>query len=527
MVWFRAVLLGYLAGYLSGFWTFYNTTTTTTTSTTIIPNLGIEGNFPVPPCPNTRPFPIRNKKFKDDEINNNDIEVYESSGGGRSSSTSTQTTTHSIKTTTATTTSTSTATNAILSSSSSTLSLPPLLPTTTFNDTPPKVLAWWKRHVLHMTRVYTPWNGTSTYSWCIPEELNHPSPVRLVSGTQAVGLLYIKSYKTASSTLEGICLSIAHNIARRHFGVSSDTTTTTKSTAISNSSLSLSSSSISSVSTTTAAPPPCIHYNRHEFADSRHHARRGTPSLLWSFVRDPAKRDLSHVFHFEVGRRGMIPTDDLKIINTIEYRIKGRQVRYLIPHKGSTNKLWPKHELRQDLHQVLHQIQVGILDNYDFLGVTERMEESLACLVILFQLHPGDVIVLPSKRSGGYDDAGHNQTCTRIPKAIRTPAVEHYLSHKFVQYNADVLLYHVVNASLDRTIAAIGLTKVQEMVQEIQYLQRLAEQRCQDVAHFPCSENGTLQLTLSEQSCYVQDAGCGHACVDAVMEKYRRHEEQK
>ena len=435
-VWFRAVVIGYIAGYLSGFWNFYDHQHPESCNPNINEEAGLL-SVPLPPAL---------EREQEEQISEENEEDEEFGNGGVYS-----------------------------------------------NQTKPtrkRDPFWYKKYVANMTRVFQPWDGDSTYSWCIPEDPNNPSPPALHSGADAVGLIYIKSYKTASSTLEGICLSIAHNIARRHYNNSTT---------------------------------PCIHYNRHEFADKRHHQRRGNPSILYSFVRKPDNRDLSHVFHFEVGRKDMEPTDK-KIINAIEYRIKGRQVRYLVPQKSTTAKLWPKHELRKDPDKIAKIIHRRIIKEYSFLGITERMEESLAVMKILWKLETGDVVVLPAKRSGGYDDAGHENKCTKIPKAFRSPAVEGYLKGKYIQNNADVLLYDVVNKSLDMTIDAIGRSKVDAVVKEIRYLQQLAETTCQEKASFPCSEDGKVQLELSEKSCYVQDAGCGHECVDAAMEHYRQND---
>ena len=437
-IWFRAVLVGYLGGYLSGFWSFYDHKLPDH-ATRCSPTLNDEAGLL------TVPRPPAVERQQDENISeDSEDEEYEENG--------------------------------VRTSNQS-------------QPTRKRDSLWYKKYVANMTRVFEPWNGDSTYSWCIPEDPNNPSPPSLHSGTDAVGLIYIKSYKTASSTLEGICLSIAHNIARRHFN---------------------------------SSQTPCIHYNRHEFADKRHHQRRGNPSILYSFVRQPDKRDLSHVFHFEVGRKNMEPTDKA-IINAIEYRIKGRQVRYLVPQKSTTAKLWPKHEIRKDPDKVAKIIHKRIIKEYSFLGITERMEESLAVMKILWKLETGDVVVLPAKRSGGYDDAGHENKCTRIPKAFRSPAVGEYLRDKYIRNNGDVLLYDVVNKSLDMTIDAIGRSKVESVVKEIRYLQQLAESTCQAKAIFPCSEDGQAQLELSERSCYVQDAGCGHECVDSVMEQYRQN----
>ena len=341
---------------------------------------------------------------------------------------------------------------------------------------------WWRIYVDSMVRT---WKPSSSYDWCIPEM--EPTPIRLRSGEQALGLIYMKSYKASSSTLEGITLSIAHHVAKRRYGTNST---------------------------------PCIHYHRHEFGNNRDHARRGQPSLLFSFVRDPARRDLSHYFHFKVGRKHVEPTST-DIIRHIEYRIKGRQTRYLITKKGR-EMIWPKSELKRNVTKVIDWMENKLLQVYDFLGIVERMNESLAAMVLLWGIQPTDVIVLSSKLSGGYDDGGENNTCTKIPKSFTTPEIDKYFDSVFQEYNSDILLYQIVNRSLDLTIDMLGRDKVHRLAQEIGGLQRLAITHCQHIAQFPCSPEGVFQPSAAAKSCYVQDAGCGYQCVDQIMEQYRQ-----
>jgi hypothetical protein len=151
------------------------------------------------------------------------------------------------------------------------------------------------------------------------------------------------------------------------------------------------------------------------------------------------------------------------------------------------------------------------------------MEESLAVMVLLWGLQPQDVVVLSSKRSGGYDDGGFNRTCKTIPKAPAqsswTTPLQEYFATRHPLWNADTLLYHVVNASLELTMDALGRERVQAMAQTIRRMQQVAHEACLERAFFPCSANGTFQPELAETSCYVQDAGCGHKCVDRVLQQ--------
>jgi hypothetical protein len=113
-------------------------------------------------------------------------------------------------------------------------------------------------------------------------------------------------------------------------------------------------------------------------------------------MRYPSAWDLSHVYHFEIGWE-QCAMDDQEIIHLIKTRLKGRQTRYfLVPPKGRA-LLWPRNGLRKNATEVLLYWNQTVLQNYDFLGVTECMAESHAVMVLLWDLQPHDVVVLSSK----------------------------------------------------------------------------------------------------------------------------------
>ena len=150
------------------------------------------------------------------------------------------------------------------------------------------------------------------------------------------------------------------------------------------------------------------------------------------------------------------------------------------------------------------------------------MAESLAVMTVLWELDTTDVIVLSQHRPGGYDNGEFNKTCVQIPQ--QPPLGDHiqaYLRGKYVQNNPDLPLYDAANRSLDKTIDHLGRDTINRRAKEITYLQGLAEYNCQSHAVFPCSETGVPQFEQAKESCFVQDAGCGHACVEQVMHAFR------
>jgi hypothetical protein len=198
-----------------------------------------------------------------------------------------------------------------------------------------------------------------------------------------------------------------------------------------------------------------------------------------------------------------------------------RQARYLMPKK---QKRVNREAMQWNTTRVVKVLRKLIFKNYDFLGVTERMEESLAVMVLLWDLEPRDVVVLNSKSAGGYDDGGHNKTCKIISKAPNkknmTRYIKDYLEHRHSLWNTDTLLYHAVNTSLDMTIDELGRERVNQMVETIRELQQVAHDQCLKEAEFPCNQFGVFQPDRAEESCYIQDAGCGYKCVDRVLQNF-------
>lgn len=297
------------------------------------------------------------------------------------------------------------------------------------------------------------------------------------AGEEVRGLIYVKSYKASSSTAEGVNIALAYHLAP-------------------------------------SSESKCEHYNRHEFANAKLHALRNrAASLLWTLVRFPRDRDLSQLLHFRVSRQGMDLQSPAAVV-ALRYQ-KSSQTQYL-----GLMRIPPETTTQSDLVQF---IQTNILQAYDFIGVTERMPESLAVMSLLWHIQPSHLVVLSAKQSqrGDYDAGSQRKKCTKLtPRPTPLPStIAQYLdSPSYTENNWDFVLYHAVNASLDRTIEKLGRDRVQTQTALIQHLQQLAERECRPKAVYPCSQEGEYQPQIS--NCYIQDAGCGYECVDDIMRKY-------
>lgn len=370
------------------------------------------------------------------------------------------------------------------------------------------------------------WNsriGKESFRWCHTNQHAGNPP----------GLIYIKVDKAASSTLAGINIRLAHKVGAmvlpRH-----------------------SSSTWWHMSKTVAEPQVCSHTYSHGRASqvlhqTNHNTNRpsSSPVLLWTFLRDPLTRAVSEFNHFWISRKGYGARNGI-VQPFLESR-KNFQLKYIMDHAHPeqalarvTNNESANPDNRQNATNVKSSpvwqlIEDRIMNVYDFIGVVERLEESLAVMKLLWGVDLQDLIVLSAKKSGGWDDGRYNNTCYQITPPSSTsvsssqshrgdveslsPYLLNYIHTDFLVGNYDYGLYAIVNASLDRTIAILGQARVDRTRQELRLLQALVESKCQDDAIFPCSSNGTLQHERSAKNCYWFDSGCGFACVDRVLDE--------
>ena len=142
-----------------------------------------------------------------------------------------------------------------------------------------------------------------------------------------------------------------------------------------------------------------------------------------------------------------------------------------------------------------------ILNGYNFLGVMERMDESLAVLKLILDLKLSDMLYLSAKTKGSYERFRRN--CIKIEETKVTLLMKEYVySTMFEQFtNPDVLLYRAVNKSLDLTIEELGRDTVDRTVKALRWAQKRVDEKCSgDVVKFPCSKDGRIV----EPTCWIR-----------------------
>jgi hypothetical protein len=336
---------------------------------------------------------------------------------------------------------------------------------------------WWLKYVDSLARAYPSW--PKTHSWCTCGEDDDSSQQQ-----QHSGLLFVKSHKAASTTGSGITHQIARNVAERQDSISCSM---------------------------------CDHQYQHRFADRKGHGNRtSSTSFMWTNVRDPAATALSAFFFFSASRNEQ-PVTSENIIRTLERR-KSRQTTYLLTQELTR----PTIIKESDPDSLISFLQTHLYDQYNFMAVVERMDESLAVLQLILGLQDFDMIVLKAKQSGTWYMGGRQGGCVQLIPPFSTRTVAEFLATNFTRDNLDQLLHAVANRSLDLTIDVLGRAKVERLVQRHVKLQRLVQDKCWTVAKFPCSPNGTIQFDLAGEDCYTSDVGCGFKCVDRVAQEFKK-----
>lgn len=251
----------------------------------------------------------------------------------------------------------------------------------------------------------------------------------------------------------------------------------------------------------------------------RYRERIPEKSFLWSVVREPVSRLVAKYYHFGLAdkRRGSSLTTTTAKFKSFLINNLGQDYGYYFKSLNINRRMDPGDKKHQaDTRE--------LLESYDFLGVSERMEETLAVLKIILNLEIQDVLYLPipkatattSENADYYDIWGKAGCRVVLKPEIPLELKEWFHSEDFeALVEADVMFYKAVNASLDKTIAELGRDLVDKTVKQIQQAQKLAEKECQHV-RFPCAPNGEVQ---NETDCLFGNIGCGYKCLDELDDK--------
>lgn len=321
-------------------------------------------------------------------------------------------------------------------------------------------------------------NGTVPLPCFPPDILWRQPAVHRTPATE--GFFLVKEMKTGGSTAAGIHLRIARNIARRR----------------------------------ETDYPLCKVRNDHATArQMEYHRRDHSNSFLWTVLRDPTSRAVSQFFHFQVSRKGILPSDQ-NFINWI------RKDQYLFRYYLRTLSVDPAMDALQDEIDPI-EIANAILDDYNFIGITERMDETAVALQLLLGLRTGDILYTNAKISGGFDDGADPQKgCVYIVPSNVSLGMRELFNTPYWLYltEVDTLLYRASNRSLDLTIDGLGRERFQKELANFRYAMSQVKERCLPTTKFPCTAHGER---VESPDCFWMDSACGMDCLDKLADELK------
>jgi hypothetical protein len=177
-------------------------------------------------------------------------------------------------------------------------------------------------------------------NWSMWDTQNTPTPE---------GIFYLKPYKTGSSSASGINLRIARNLAKR-LGKDYD------------------------ICKARFDHGPGYYPGLHLFKN-----RSPNKSFLWTALRDPTRRAVSAFFHFGVGRKKR-NTTDASFIDFLNENHPPFEDYYF----GALHSRGKFYRDKYDAADTADEI----FSQFNFIGVTERLDESAVVLMMLCKFLP-------------------------------------------------------------------------------------------------------------------------------------------
>ena len=161
-----------------------------------------------------------------------------------------------------------------------------------------------------------------------------------------------------------------------------------------------------------------------------------------------------------------------------------------------------------------------IIDGFDFLGIVERMDESLVLLSCILDIPVSDVLYTNAKVAGGYMIKSKESECRQIgTHRPLEPVIQAFLdSDEWSEImKFDNLLYDAVNRSIDYTIEhVIGQNKFDVKMKEFLAAKDKVDEHCTHKFMPKCNSNGTKIPKDQQSKCYEGDVGCGYECLDEL-----------
>jgi hypothetical protein len=290
--------------------------------------------------------------------------------------------------------------------------------------------------------------------------------------------------------------------------------------------------------------------------------RDKSQSYLFTFIREPTKRAISDFYYHKVTRNNVEPTfanfkNGIKNKSRMKnFKIRGLggyQLQYIQIHPGTnttssststsqeeqSTPLLPEYTFYNEQQyttkiqnpKLLYQTVENTINDYDFVGVADRVGESLVVLSFLLDLTVTEISNVNSRMSGSYadivldtatsndgDDSIEEGKCVKIVKPNITPEMQKYIDSDEWKASiaGDILLHKLVNDKLDYTITnVIGKDRFDKRLQKYISLNKHLELCGKYCSR--CSLEGEFRSKVPR--------ACG-VCIDMIRKKWKRSESQ-
>jgi hypothetical protein len=187
---------------------------------------------------------------------------------------------------------------------------------------------------------------------------------------------------------------------------------------------------------------------------------------------------------------------------------------YKLLHPSAPGKYLKKRMIVQYTNDIYHQS--------NFIGISERMDESVVVLMMLLNLTMVDVLFLDAKTQ--VDMIAIKGVEHHVKKSNQQnyyPIWNHFCNpikwKRWIQF--DMALYRAISTSLDLTMESLGHSEFDTNLQTFRQLQQVIQERCLPDTKFPCDENGQYHYE-NETKCLWHDSGCGTPCLDEVATEF-------
>ena len=219
-----------------------------------------------------------------------------------------------------------------------------------------------------------------------------------------------------------------------------------------------------------------------------------------------------HSFHLNIEHDNLKASDDeikIALNRTLGDHKFGYQLFYLELNQSKVEM--------SVVDDPIEEVVNRIMNDYDFIGLVERFDESLVVMRILLGLDAADILYIRSKDARlSKDGMSYDHICRPIASYEVSSEIKNYLkSEEWLRtQRGDLALYEAVSNRLDATIDnVIGRDVFDAAMAQHMSLLELARNQC-DMVIFPC-QGGNAQF-LSHRECYLHDSGCGFWCLDGL-----------